>query len=106
MADQADKLASSDPDYAIRDLYNAIAEGNFPTWSLNVQIMTFEEAEKFRYNPFDLTKVMSMKHNFYYYDFVFLEEFEDTKGVIRIHKSKDSQHNVQKKKDKSTNNDL
>jgi hypothetical protein len=35
------------------------------------------------------------------------EEFEDTKGVIRVHKSKkDGQHNGQKKKDKRTNNDL
>ena len=29
-----------------------------------------------------------------------LEDFEDTKGVIRIHKSKDRQHNDQKKRDK------
>ncbi|XP_063402690.1 catalase-like [Mytilus trossulus] len=56
-AEQADKLSSTDPDYAIRDLYNAISEGNFPSWSVNVQIMTFEEAENFRYNPFDLTKI-------------------------------------------------
>ena len=28
------------------------------------------------------------------------EEFEDTKGLIRIRKSKDRQHNDQKKKDK------
>jgi hypothetical protein len=35
------------------------------------------------------------------------EEFEDTKGVIRIRISKkDSQHNDQKKKYKRTNNDL
>ena len=35
------------------------------------------------------------------------EEFEDTKGVFRIRKSKkDRQHNGQKKKDKMTNNDL
>jgi hypothetical protein len=35
------------------------------------------------------------------------EEFEDTKGVIRIRNSKkDRQHNGQKKKDKRTNNDL
>ena len=34
------------------------------------------------------------------------EEFEDTKAVIRIRKSKDRQHNGQKKKDKRTNNDL
>jgi hypothetical protein len=35
------------------------------------------------------------------------EEFEDTKGVIRICISKrNRQHNGQKKKDKRTNNDL
>ena len=35
------------------------------------------------------------------------EEFEDTKGVIRIRKSKkDRKHNGRKKKDKKTNNDL
>jgi hypothetical protein len=38
---------------------------------------------------------------------IVLEEFEDTKGVIRIHKlKKDRQHSGQKKKDKRTNNDL
>ena len=35
-----------------------------------------------------------------------VKQFEDTKGIIRIHKSKDRQHNGQKKKDKRTNNDL
>jgi hypothetical protein len=34
------------------------------------------------------------------------EKFEDTKGIIRICKSKDRQHNGQKKKDERTNNDL
>jgi len=35
------------------------------------------------------------------------EEFEDTKGVIRIHQSKKHrQHNGQMKKNKRTNNDL
>jgi len=34
------------------------------------------------------------------------EGFEDTKGVIRIRKSKDRQYNGQKKKNKRTNNDL
>jgi len=38
---------------------------------------------------------------------LFGEEFEDTKGVIRIRKSKKGrQHNGQKKKDKRTNNYL
>ena len=36
----------------------------------------------------------------------FYEQFEDTNEIIKIHKSKDRQHNGQKKKDKLTNNDL
>ncbi|GFG40105.1 hypothetical protein Cfor_09356, partial [Coptotermes formosanus] len=54
---QAANISGTDPDYAIRDLYNAIARGDFPTWSFYIQVMTFEEAEHFRWNPFDLTKV-------------------------------------------------
>ena len=39
--------------------------------------------------------------------FLVCEEFQDTKGVIRFHKSKqERQHNGQKKKYKRTNNDL
>jgi hypothetical protein len=34
------------------------------------------------------------------------EELEDTKGLIRIRKSKNRQHIGRKKKDKRTNNDL
>jgi hypothetical protein len=34
------------------------------------------------------------------------EEFEDTKGAIKIRISKNRQHNGQKKKYKRTNNDL
>jgi hypothetical protein len=38
---------------------------------------------------------------------IYLEEFEDTKGVIRIRKSKKNrQHNGQKKNDKRTSNNL
>jgi hypothetical protein len=46
---------------------------------------------------------------FFIYLFVFTstkEEFEDTKGLIGIPKSKDRQHNGQIKKDKRTNNYL
>ena len=30
-----------------------------PSWTLYIQVMTFEQAEKFRWNPFDLTKVLT-----------------------------------------------
>ncbi|CAL1538523.1 unnamed protein product [Lymnaea stagnalis] len=56
-ADQAALLQGTDPDYSTRDLYNAIEEGNYPSWSMYVQIMTVEEAEEFRFNPYDLTKI-------------------------------------------------
>ncbi|KAK3773371.1 hypothetical protein RRG08_023249 [Elysia crispata] len=57
MADKAAELSGSDPDYAQRDLFNAIDDGNFPSWTMYIQVMTFEEAEKSAFNPFDLTKV-------------------------------------------------
>lgn len=57
LAQKAADVACADPDYAIRDLYNAISRGDYPSWTLYIQVMTFEQAEKFRWNPFDLTKV-------------------------------------------------
>lgn len=56
-ADVADRLAGTDPDYAIRDLYNAIANGESPSWTLYIQVMTFEQASRVPFNPFDLTKI-------------------------------------------------
>lgn len=38
-------------------LYEAIEAGNFPKWTLYVQVMPELDAEKTPYNPFDLTKV-------------------------------------------------
>jgi catalase len=54
---EADRMAGQDADYHQRDLYTAIGRGEFPSWTLKVQIMPFEEAKTYRFNPFDLTKV-------------------------------------------------
>lgn len=54
---EADRIAGSDADYHRRDLFNAIKGGDFPSWTLRVQIMPFDEAKTYRFNPFDLTKV-------------------------------------------------
>ncbi|KAL2722524.1 catalase [Vespula squamosa] len=59
--DKAAELSSSDPDYSIRDLYNAIATGNYPSWTFYIQVMTEEEAKNFKWNPFDVTKVWPQK---------------------------------------------
>jgi len=53
----AKELASEDPDYHLRDLYESIARGDAPSWTLEMQIMPFEDAATYRFNPFDLTKV-------------------------------------------------
>lgn len=57
-AQRAHELTASDPDYSVRDLYNAIGSGDFPSWNMFIQVMTFEEAEFSRDNPFDVTKVI------------------------------------------------
>ncbi|RLN13794.1 hypothetical protein BBJ28_00023183 [Nothophytophthora sp. Chile5] len=57
--DEAAALASSDPDYAIRDLYDAIQRQDFPTWTLYIQTMTPEQAAAESVNPFDVTKIWS-----------------------------------------------
>lgn len=58
---EADRLAGVDGDYHRRDLYESIKKGDFPSWTLMMQIMPFEDARTYRYNPFDLTKVWPHK---------------------------------------------
>lgn len=44
-----------------RDLFDSIEKGDFPRWTMKIQLMTDEQALKCRFNPFDLTKVWSHK---------------------------------------------
>ena len=55
--EEADRIAGEKPDYHRQDLFEAIRDGDFPGWTLYMQIMPFEEAKTYRFNPFDLTKV-------------------------------------------------
>jgi catalase len=57
MQDEADRLVGQDPDYHTNQLFKAIEKGDFPKWTFYVQIMPEKEAETYRWNPFDLTKV-------------------------------------------------
>lgn len=59
--DVAAKMAGEHPDYHTEDLFNAIANGDFPSWKLYVQIMPLEDANTYRFDPFDVTKVWSQK---------------------------------------------
>lgn len=51
------RLIGADRETHQRDLYGAIARGEFPRWKLCIQVMTEAQAVTFRWNPFDLTKV-------------------------------------------------
>ncbi|KAL8272513.1 hypothetical protein Esti_003512 [Eimeria stiedai] len=72
---RAAELAGSDPDYATRDLFNAIDRGDYPSWTLCLQaspsaawtggacmhVMPAKDAESYRFNVLDVTKVWPHK---------------------------------------------
>ncbi|MCZ9309926.1 catalase [Corynebacterium uberis] len=58
---EAEEMAGKNADHLREDLYNAIEAGDYPIWDVKVQIMPVDEAEGYRFNPFDLTKTWSLK---------------------------------------------
>jgi catalase len=55
--DEAALLVGKDRESHGRDLFNNIELGDFPRWTLFIQVMTPEQAKTHKHNPFDLTKV-------------------------------------------------
>jgi catalase len=55
--DEAAAIIAGDPDCHRRDLWEALDRGDAAEWRLEMQIMPFDEAADYRFNPFDLTKV-------------------------------------------------
>jgi catalase len=53
---EAAEMAGKDADFHRRDLFEAIARGQHPSWILSVQVMPYAAAATYRINPFDLTK--------------------------------------------------
>ncbi len=62
-----------------RDLYESIEKGDFPRWTMYIQVMPEDEADKFSYNPFDLTKV------WYHKDYPLIEV-----GELELHRNPDN----------------
>ncbi|MEG1479064.1 MAG: catalase, partial [Clostridiales bacterium] len=58
---EAAELVAKDRESHQRDLFEAIEKGNFPAWKMYFQIMTEEQANNHKENPFDVTKVWSQK---------------------------------------------
>ncbi|SPB52348.1 unnamed protein product [Aspergillus niger] len=51
------RLAGENPDFLIQDLFEAIERKDYPTWNVYVQVMSPDQAENYRWNIFDMTKV-------------------------------------------------
>ena len=54
---EAEAIIAKDRESHQRDLFESIEKGDFPKWKFQIQLMTVEEANSYRINPFDLTKV-------------------------------------------------
>lgn len=59
---EAEAIVAKDRESAQRDLFDAIERGDFPRWTLAVQLMTEAQADACVFNPFDLTKVWPHQH--------------------------------------------
>ncbi|KAL1979654.1 hypothetical protein VTN96DRAFT_5399 [Rasamsonia emersonii] len=57
--DESVTITGKDPDYFTRDLYDAIAKGNYPSWTVYAQIIDPREAETYHTNIFDATRTIS-----------------------------------------------
>jgi len=58
---EAEALVGKDRESHQRDLFDSIEKGDFPRWTLSIQVMTEEEANQVPFNPFDVTKVWTKK---------------------------------------------
>lgn len=58
---ESTRLCGEDPNHATRDLFEAIERGEHPSWTLEMQILTPEQAKDFKWDIFDITKVWPHK---------------------------------------------
>ena len=56
--DETVKISGADQDFHRRDMFDAIAAGNFPEWEFAVQLFTQEEADRFPFDHLDATKLI------------------------------------------------
>jgi catalase len=54
---EGEAVIAKDREASQRDLYENIEKGNFPKWDMKIQVMPEKDAENYRINPFDVTKV-------------------------------------------------
>ncbi|HEX8516659.1 MAG TPA: catalase [Bacteroidia bacterium] len=56
--DEAQNISGKDPDFHRKDLWEAIATGNFPQWELGVQLIEEKDEHKFDFDLLDPTKLI------------------------------------------------
>ena len=56
--DEAQKISGLDPDFHRRDLWEAIANGDFPEWELGVQLVEEKDEHAFDFDLLDPTKII------------------------------------------------
>ncbi|WP_426341173.1 catalase [Pseudoduganella sp. S-14] len=78
---EAAELIAKDRESSQRDLFEAIERGEYPRWTLKVQLMTEQQAAQAPFNPFDLTKVWPHK------DYPLHEV-----GVLELNRNPDNYH--------------
>ena len=54
---EAEAIVGKNRESHQQDLYESIEKKDFPRWTLYFQVMPEKDAAKYRFNPFDLTKV-------------------------------------------------
>ena len=59
--EEAAAIIAKDRESSQKDLFEAIERGDFPKWDMKIQIITEEQANASKRNPFDLTKTWSQK---------------------------------------------
>ena len=77
----AAKVIGNDRESHQRDLFYSIEKGDFPKWKFSIQVMTQQQADKFTWNPFDLTKVWP------HADFPLIEV-----GVLELNRNPENYH--------------
>lgn len=79
--EEAEKIIAKDRESSQRDLVEAIDRGDFPKWRMFVQVMPEKDAETYRWNPFDITKVWPHK------DYPLIEV-----GVLELNRNPENYH--------------
>jgi catalase len=54
---EAAEMCGTNPDHATSDLHDAIKKDDYPSWTLEMQILSPEQAQNFGWDIFDITKV-------------------------------------------------